>query len=162
MRRLTLLSLAALVACSDPSAPAADLALADSAPGDGSLERATDGQAADASLRCEPGAALLARVDPARMKQDLVFLTGLKERRSQAAQQQAIAYVKSQLTAAGLAPRELPYTYKGGSYANLEATVAGSDSSAKVLIVGAHVDSTSNDAQQIGRASCRERVLCVV
>lgn len=41
--------------------------------------------------------------------------------------------------------REQPYSYKGASYANLEATIAGEDPAAPLVLAGAHYDSISLD-----------------
>ncbi len=81
-----------------------------------------------------------------RLLADLEALVALKERRTQAGQAAALAYLKAELgKLAGLALREQSYSYKGASYVNLEVTIAGEDASAPVVMAGGHYDSISVD-----------------
>jgi hypothetical protein len=109
---------------------------------------AGDGGAADTvAWRCDPGAALLARVDPSRMLKDLQFLTGLKERKSHASQTRAAAYIRGELgKLSGLTVREQRYTLSGQQWVNLEATIEGQERPDEVIMAGAHYDSTSRDS----------------
>ncbi len=106
---------------------------------------ALDGDLPDGgALGCRPGAALLARVDPARMLEDLQFLVGLGERRSHAGQTQAAAYLKAELQQlGGVQVREHAYSYGGQGYVNLEATIVGTELPDEYIFVGAHYDSNS-------------------
>jgi hypothetical protein len=94
--------------------------------------------------RCDPSTALTAKVDPARMLEDLQFLVGLGERWSQASQMKAAAYLKAELAKLpGLQVKEHSYSYQGKTYVNLEATLPGSDLADQMIMTGAHYDSTS-------------------
>jgi hypothetical protein len=95
---------------------------------------------------CEPSAALLSRIDEARMLEDFKFLVGLGERRSLEGQRQAAGYLKQQLEKIpGLQVTEHRYTYLGQSYVNLEATLRGSEAPDQFVFASAHYDSTSSD-----------------
>jgi hypothetical protein len=139
---LVLLALA-LAGCSDGGG-----SLVDGSPIDGGApEHPLDQPRPDVTIdRCAASATLLGRVDAARMKADLTFLVGLGERRSAVGQGRAADYLRAELgKLAGWTVRDQSYTYKGASYVNLEATLAGSDVSAPFILAGAHFDSTSND-----------------
>jgi Zn-dependent M28 family amino/carboxypeptidase len=142
------LTLALVAGCSDGGGPLVDglvdVLLADG----GAAERRPDQRLTDATTdRCAASAALLKRVDPARMKSDLTLLVGLGERRSAVGQSKAADYLRAELgKLAGWSVRDQSYTYKGASYVNLEATLAGSDATAPFILAGAHFDSTSSDA----------------
>lgn len=121
----------------------ADRPASDGRPGDalGPLDGpSTDGP----GLTCEPSAALLARIDPARMSTDLGALTGLPGRSSDAQQAQAVGYLRTQLsTLPDVAVRDRSYAYGGTQYVNLEATIAGTSNPARFVMAGAHYDAVA-------------------
>lgn len=138
-----------LASCSD-AGPAADAATDLLATDSIRTERGPDFRRTDATgvERCEPSADLLKRVDPARLKADLTFLTGLGERRSAGGQRKAADYLRTELAKIpGLLLREHTYTYpaQGASYVNLEATLPGSEAKDQYIVACAHYDSTSSD-----------------
>ncbi len=99
-----------------------------------------------AVARCEPSAALLARIDPTRMKAHLDALVGLGERRSHAAQTQAAIYLRSKLVGIpGATVEDHTYSYQGQSYANIVVRFAGSSVANEHVFIGAHYDSNSDD-----------------
>jgi hypothetical protein len=119
-------------------------ALVDSAPGspDAAPGSPDSGQVAD---RCEPNSALVARVDPARLLTDLHYLVDMGERRSHAAQQEAADYIRQQLSGlANVVVSDHTYGYGGQQYANVEATIIGSELPGEYVLFGGHYDSTSN------------------
>jgi Zn-dependent M28 family amino/carboxypeptidase len=143
---------ALLAACSSstaaPDGASLDGALGDRSPGwEVGLDLGADGARADGGAdRCLPSSALAAKVSASRLLADLTALVGLKERRSAAGQAAALAYLKAELgKLPGITLREQTYSYKGTSYANLEATIAGADATKPLVLAGAHYDSISLD-----------------
>jgi Zn-dependent M28 family amino/carboxypeptidase len=76
------------------------------------------------------------------------YLVGLQERRSHENQQQAAAYIASELAKIdGIQLHEHSYSYTGQTWVNLEATLQGSSDPATFVFAGAHFDSASNHPQ---------------
>ena len=140
-------ALCALLACSDDNTAGEDGGVLDGAVVDGALPDGTG--ASDAALpACKASAALVARVDRARMLADLNYLVGLGERSTHASQTKAADYLRAELKklGSGLSVKDHAYTMAGKSYVNLEVTIAGTDKADEYVFMGAHYDSNSNHA----------------
>lgn len=97
---------------------------------------------------CVASDALLARVDPARMLADLQVLVGFEERSTWESQQAVADYIIEQLTDIdGFEVTEHTYTLWGKTWVNVEATLTGALLPDEFVLMGAHYDSTSEQAQ---------------
>jgi hypothetical protein len=127
-------AIALLTACSDNGS------VSDAAPGEGVMH-----DLGSVGQRCEPSAALIARVDPARMLEDLTYLVGLGERQSHEGQTKAAEYIRSQLTGLpGIQLRDHEYSFLGKTWVNLEATLTGTEQPDHYIMAGAHYGSYSD------------------
>jgi hypothetical protein len=148
-----LAALLLLLGCSESAPITGDAAAAGDGPtrdgphaGDASsADGSRDGPAGDGLLRdrCEPSAALVGRVDAARMLADLNALVGLGDRYSHAGQTDAASYLRDQLVAAGLAAVDRTYAFAGSTWVNLEVTIAGVEAPGEFVMAGGHYDSGS-------------------
>jgi len=137
------------VACSDDGDPALDSGPLADGPGllDGAAELGSDGAAGPT---CTASAALLAKVDPARMLKDLNYLVGLGERYSHASQRLAADYLKAelkQLPGVNVADHGYTWAKDGKVYVNVVVTLPGVLPD-EYLFMGAHYDSTSSNKAQ--------------
>jgi acetylornithine deacetylase/succinyl-diaminopimelate desuccinylase-like protein len=76
------------------------------------------------------------------MLADLEGLTGLGERTTQNGQARAAEFLADRLSPLGLEVRKLSYSYKTGSFANLEASLPG-ELADRYVFVGAHYDAVT-------------------
>jgi hypothetical protein len=95
---------------------------------------------------CLPHAALVKKVDAARMLKDLRYLVGLGERRSPQGQALAARYLKAELSKLPpLGNKEQSYRLSEQTYVNIEASLVGSQTPTLFVFAAAHYDSTSDD-----------------
>src|SRR5688572_19704375 len=79
--------------------------------------------------------------DPAALRAHVAALEGERHPdHSPAALERALAYAQRTLAAAGLEVVRDPFRYRGRTFDNVVARLAGSDASAPRVLVGAHVD----------------------
>lgn len=81
-----------------------------------------------------------------RLSEDVRFVsTSIGERsvRKQGSLQAANQYIRSRLQQSGYEPTEHPFSMQGDTVSNLEAVLAGSNSTKETIVVGAHYDSVA-------------------
>ncbi len=141
------------LSCSDDGDPGPDSGLDGPDMLDAAAELGSDGATGDGGSgpTCTVSAALVDKVDPARMLKDLNYLVGLGERDSHANQKLAADYLRAELKKIpGLDVTDHGYTYvkDGKSYVNLVATLTGATRPDEYLFMGAHYDSISSNTAQ--------------
>jgi Peptidase family M28 len=143
----------AAMGCVEPVDPDDDAADDDAADDDGGDDDGSDDDGGDddtATDPCDDFALLADQVDPARLLDTMTWLTSYTRRDSWAVQEEILDQLADDLEEAGAAVHYHAYSYEQNTHHNLVAMVpASADPSPSTphLVIGAHVDSTSESPQ---------------